>query len=53
VQSDEALHESLGTDIDQVFIVEEIPRGELGKIKRADLRNKLLDMLKTAAAGAR
>jgi acyl-coenzyme A synthetase/AMP-(fatty) acid ligase len=53
LQSDEALHQSLGTDIDQVFLVEEIPRGDLGKIKRLDLRNKLLEMLKAAVAGAR
>jgi len=53
IQSDESLHEILGTDIDQVFVVDAIPRGDLGKIRRVDLRNKLLDMLKAAAAGAR
>ena len=53
VKTDEALYQSLRTDIDQVFVVEEIPRGDLGKIKRLDLRDKLIGMLKAAVAGAR
>ena len=53
VKTDEALYQSLRTDIDHVFDVEEIPRGDLGKIKRLDLRDKLIGMLKAAVAGAR
>jgi acyl-coenzyme A synthetase/AMP-(fatty) acid ligase len=53
IETDAALDRFIGTDIDQIFVVETIPRGELGKIKRQELKEMLLAMLKQTAQVAR
>jgi acyl-coenzyme A synthetase/AMP-(fatty) acid ligase len=42
LQTDEKIKETLTTDADQIFLVDEIPRGDVGKIKRQELRDSLL-----------
>jgi acyl-coenzyme A synthetase/AMP-(fatty) acid ligase len=46
--TDPAVAEKLQTDIDRVAYVDKIPRGDLGKIKRHELRETLLRMVKQA-----
>jgi len=42
--------EKFGTQADEIFIVEKIPRNELGKIKRYELRDMLVGMKKRLAS---
>jgi acyl-coenzyme A synthetase/AMP-(fatty) acid ligase len=49
ISSDPALGEKLETDIDRIAYVDRIPRNELGKIKRHELRENLLRLAKQAS----
>jgi len=41
IKTDKDLRDALRTDIDQIFVVDEIPRAELGKIRRQELADQL------------
>ena len=48
LKTDPTLAEKLRTDIDRVAYIDKIPRGDLGKIKRHELRDALLQSAKEA-----
>jgi len=49
LSADPALTEKLQTDIDRIAYVDKIPRGDLGKIRRHELRDSLLRLARQSA----
>jgi acyl-coenzyme A synthetase/AMP-(fatty) acid ligase len=50
IQTDEAFRNTVKTDVDELFLVERIPRGDLGKIQRHILKDALLEAKKRGSS---